>query len=706
MPNSQTIQSDPVSPIKTVALAGNPNSGKTTLFNAFTKLRQKVGNYPGVTVEKKSGTLVLAGDRVVNVIDLPGTYSLAVRSPDEQVARDVLLGRAPDTPKPDVVVCVVDAGNLERNLYLVTQIQDLGIPIVIALNMMDEVERSHKTIDIKKLSMMMGVAIVPTVGHQNKGIEELKQAITSGVKAAYTRGWRMAPDLEEDVDHLVRLLTREGMGKNEAFAEALVFMSQWPKLKNDEKASDPLKRFYKQELISQINAIQERFIAKGLRAKTAAIEARYDWIKYVIKECVRDTSKKGPDLTEKIDAVLTHKLFGWLFFLGIMAGMFHMIFTVASYPMDWIDGAFGHLGDWVSAVMPDGDLKDLIVNGVIAGVGGVVIFLPQILILFLFIGLLQDTGYMARAAFIMDRVMSKVGLHGKSFIPMLSSFACAIPGIMSARTIESPKDRLITILVAPLMSCSARLPVYAIMIAVLMPDASSFNKSGIMLLMYLIGIVGACLMAWLFKSTLLRSQKPVFIMELPPYRWPSWKTVAFHMWERSGLFLKRAGTVILALSIVLWALMTYPKHPDLSAGEALKMSYAGQMGTAVEPLIKPLGYDWRIGIGLIGSFAAREVFVSTMSIVFNLGDESDEGTLREAFVSASWPDGSPLFTPLVCLSLMVFYVFALQCVSTIAVVWRETNSWKWPLFQFIYMAILAYLAALAVFQIGRWMGFS
>nr|MBP6343960.1 ferrous iron transport protein B [Candidatus Omnitrophota bacterium] len=461
----------------------------------------------------------------------------------------------------------------------------------------------------------------------------------------------------------------------------------------------------KHELIEQINVIQERFMAKGLRAKTAAIEARYDWIKYVIKECVRDASKKGPDLTEKIDAVLTHKVFGWLFFLGIMVAMFYMIFTVAAYPMEWIDSSFGKLGEWVSGAMPDGDLKDLIVNGIIAGVGGVVIFLPQILILFLFIGLLQDTGYMARAAFIMDRVMSKVGLHGKSFIPMLSSFACAIPGIMSARTIESPKDRLITVLVAPLMSCSARLPVYAIMIAVLMPKATGLQKSGIMLVMYLVGIVGACLMAWLFKSTLLRSQKPVFIMELPPYRMPSWKTVAFHMWERSGLFLKRAGTVILAMSVILWALMTYPKHPNLDGAEALKTSYAGQMGTAMEPLIKPLGYDWRIGIGLIGSFAAREVFVSTMSIVFNLGDEAEEGTLTEAFVSAQWPDGTPLFTPLVCLSLMIFYVFALQCTSTIAVVYRETNSWKWPLFQFVYMGILAYLAAFAVFQLGRLMGF-
>ena len=691
--------------IKTIALAGNPNSGKTTLFNAFTKLRQKVGNYAGVTVEKKTGTLVLAKDRVVNVIDLPGTYSLAVRSPDEQVARDVLLGRATDAPKPDMVICVVDAGNLERNLYLVSQIQDLGLPMIIALNMMDEVELKGRMIDVVKLSQKLGVSVVPTIANQNKGIDELKELISKGVAVSYKRGWRMAPDLEEDVEHLVRLLVQhQGMAPNEAFAEALVFMSLWPKLKNDEKLNST-QRFYKQELISQINLIQERLKLKGLRAKTAAIEARYDWIKFVIKDCVIDKNKKGPDLTERIDAFLTHKIFGWVFFLGIMSLVFYMIFTVASIPMDWINAMFGKLSDGVTAIMPPGDLRDLLTNGIISGVGGVVVFLPQILILFLFIGLLQDTGYMARAAFIMDRVMNKVGLHGKSFIPLLSSFACAIPGIMSARTIESPKDRLVTILVAPLMSCSARLPVYAVMIAVIMPLANAWQKAGLLLVMYVVGIVGACLMAWLFKKTLLRSQKPVFIMELPPYRMPSWKAVLIQMWERSGLFLKRAGTVILAMSIILWALMTYPKHPELDKSEALKHSFAGQAGTLMEPIIKPLGYDWRVGIGLIGSFAAREVFVSTMSIVFDIGDDAKEDTLREAFQKAKWPDGKILFTPLMCLSLMIFYVFAMQCVSTIAVVYRETNSWQWPLFQFVYMLILAYLSSLLVYQVGRLLGF-
>ncbi|MBI4309812.1 MAG: ferrous iron transport protein B [Candidatus Omnitrophica bacterium] len=683
--------------IRTICLAGNPNSGKTTLFNAFTKLRQKVGNYPGVTVEKKTGALALAEDRVVNVIDLPGTYSLSVRSPDEQIARDVLLGRAPDTPKPDMVVCVVDAGNLERNLYLVTQIQDLGLPMILALNMMDEVERQGRRIDVDKLSRHLGIPVVPTVAHQNKGIEELKSLIASGVKAEYRRIWRMAPDLEEEAEHLKNVLVRqEGLEGNEAFVEAVNLLSQ---------AKMNEGRTYKKETVSQINAIQNRLHKMGLRARTAVIEARYDWIKSILKDCVKDKNKKGLGLTERLDAVLTHKLFGWVFFLGIMALMFYMIFTVATIPMDLINQAFDTLGKWVVSALPPGDVRDLIVNGIIAGVGGVVVFLPQILILFFFISLLQDTGYMARAAFIMDRVMSKVGLHGKSFIPLLSSFACAIPGIMSARTIESPKDRLVTILVAPLMSCSARLPVYAIMIAVLMPLAGGWQKAGIMLMMYILGIAGACGMAWFFKLTLLRSQKPIFIMELPPYRLPSWKTVAMHMWERVRLFLKRAGTVILALSIILWALMTYPKHPGVEQGQALKLSYAGQAGTFIEPAIKPLGYDWRVGIGLIGSFAAREVFVSTMSIVFSLGDEAKEETLREAFARAAWPDGRPLFTPLMCLSLMVFYVFALQCLSTVVVVYRETNSWRWPLFQFIYMLILAYLASLIVYQGGKLLGF-
>lgn len=680
---------------RVIALVGNPNSGKTTLFNALTHLRQKVGNYPGVTVEKKTGTLSLGDDQSVEIIDLPGTYSLSVRSPDEQVARDVLFGKEKGVSAPDLVICVVDAGNLERNLYLVTQVQDLGLPMIVVLNMMDEVKRMGRVIDIPKLSDHLGVPLVEAIASQNVGIEAIKNLIKSTVKVKYQRRWQMSPQMESLAKELADILHRqELLSLHVSFAEALNLISQ---------SKLDIKRFLHPETHLAVSNILAKVAAEGVTARTAVIEARYDWIKFVLNLVVFQPDKKGSNITENLDRVLTHKFFGWFFFIGLMGLMFYTIFTVASIPMDFINNVFNEIGDWVKTQLPQGDLNDLIVNGVIAGVGGVLVFMPQILILFFFIGLLQDTGYMARAAFIMDRVMSKVGLHGKSFIPLLSSFACAIPGIMSARTIENPKDRLVTILVAPLMSCSARLPVYAIMIVVLMPQASSFQKAGVMLMLYVLGIVGACSMAFVFKKTLLRSVKPVFLMELPPYRFPSWKSITLQMWERSRLFLQRAGTIILALSIILWALMAYPKQEGLNGAEALKASYAGQAGTFIEPIIKPLGYDWRIGIGLVASFAAREVFVSTMSIVFNIETDGREDSLKEAFEKATWPDGKVLFTPLVCVSLMIFYVFALQCLSTIAVVYRETNSWQWPLFQFIYMSLLAYFSALLVFQFGRFL---
>lgn len=688
--------------VLTIALAGNPNSGKTTLFNALTRLRQKVGNYPGVTVEKKVGRLDLDPGRAAQVIDLPGTYSLSVRSPDEKIARDVLLGRISGTPMPDVVVCVVDASNLERNLYLVVQIMDIGLPVVVALNMMDEAEAQERTIDVKKLSEGLQCPVVPMVANKNIGIDTLKKVLKERVDPAYRRQWRMAPVMEEVLSRLVQCLKDEGLNAHEAFHCALSLLNVGLGLEHLEDiiGLDPA-RLHVQKTIDELKKTVEGF---GLRGRSAAIEARYAWIKSIVRTSVQDRQGLRENLTQRIDRFVLHKFWGWIVFLGMMAFMFYTIFAIATYPMDWIDQGFSQFSGFLARYMPEGLLKDLMIDGVIAGVGGVVIFLPQILTLFFFIGLLQDTGYMARAAFIMDRVMSKVGLHGKSFIPLLSSFACAIPGIMAARTIESPKDRFVTILVAPLMSCSARLPVYAVMIAVLMPVASAWQKAGIMLIMYLLGIIGACVMAWFFKKTLFKSQAPTFILELPPYRWPSLKTVLLHMWERSRLFLKRAGTIILAMSIVLWALMSFPKIETVDPTQQLQQSIAGQMGKTLEPLIEPLGFDWRIGIGLVGSFAAREVFVSTMSIVFNLGEDSDQFVLRDAFSNAQWPDGRPLFTPLVCLSLLVFYVFALQCLSTVSVVWRELNSWKWALFQWAYMAVLAYGAAFLVYQGGRLLG--
>ncbi len=700
---TSTVEKETKKFIKTIAIAGNPNSGKTTLFNAFTKLKQKVGNYPGVTVEKKMGELVLAKDRVVNVIDLPGTYSLAVRSMDEQIAHDVLLGKEKSTQKPDVVVCVVDAGNLERNLYLVSQIQDMQIPIVVALNMMDEAKRQGKRIDVRKLSSLLGAPVVPMVAKRQEGMDEMKQVVANGVEASYQRQWKMSPDMEEEIENVVKLLVEQsGMSRPEAFGDAVRLLSQ----ANLPREEDVKSGRYSSDFVKVLRNIQKRLTGKGVRCRSAAIEARYGWIKWVVHQTVVDKNIKKNVITQKIDAVLTHKFLGLGIFVALMGFMFYLIFFLAAYPMGWIEAGFEGLASLIAANMPPGDLQGLMTNGIIAGVGGVLVFLPQILILYFFISLLQDTGYMSRAAFMMDRLMSKVGLHGKSFIPLLSSFACAIPGVMASRTIENPKDRLVTILVAPLMSCSARLPVYTIMIAALIPEATAWEKARVMLGMYLLGILGACLMAWLFKKTLLKSQRPVFLLELPPYRRPSFRAVIMHMWERSRLFLRRAGTIILTLSIVLWVLMTYPKSDSLEPGEALRGSYAGQLGQFIEPAIKPLGYDWRIGIGLIGSFAAREVFVSTMNIVFNLSEEAETDTLREAFAKAHWPDGRPLFTPLVCISLMIFFVFALQCVSTLVIVARETGGWGWPFFQLSYMTVLAYVAAFIVYQGGRIFGFT
>ncbi len=704
MPNSPLISESPVTQTQKpllVALAGNPNSGKTTVFNALTKLKQKVGNYPGVTVEKKLGRMVSAENRIINILDLPGTYSLAVRSPDEKIARDVLLGRVEDTPKPDLVVCVVDASNCERNLYLVTQIQDLGLPMIIALNMMDTALQQGKTIDVDGLSKALGVPVIQMVATTQEGLEALKRAIGSETKAVYQRQWRMPEVMEKEIVPLIKALAiHQKLDEKTAFSEAQILIAHEDKQWGD--LSDGVTQ------ISQcVQNIRKNLTASGINWRSAAIEARYSWIQNILKNTIRETGVSSLSKSDRLDAVLTHRLWGWIIFIGLMAFMFFTIFSVATYPMDWIDKVFVGLANTVRTIMPAGDLRDLITDGIIAGVGGVVIFLPQILILFFFIGLLQDTGYMARAAFIMDRVMSKAGLHGKSFIPLLSSFACAIPGIMATRSIENPKDRLVTILIAPLMSCSARLPVYTVLIATLIPTASPLQKAGIMLVMYLLGIIGAFCVAVILKKTLFKRQTPVLIMELPPYRMPALKTVLLHMWERSCLFLKRAGTMIFALSIVLWALMSYPKRIGASPDESLKNSFAGKTGVLLEPVIKPLGYDWRIGIGLIGSFAAREVFVSTMNIVFNIDQTNEQSEpLRKAFRSARWHDGRPLFTPLSCVSLMVFYVFAMQCMSTVSIVFRETNSWRWPLFQIVYMTGLAYLMALLVYQGGHWLGFS
>jgi len=691
------------------AMVGNPNCGKTTLFNALTGLRQKVGNYPGVTVEKKIGEAFSQHGRPMKVIDLPGAYSLAARSPDEAVLRDVLLGRRTDTPQPDRIICVVDASNLERNLYLVHQILDLGRPVIVVLNMMDVAADAGHRIDAKKLEDSLGVTVIPCEAVHGKGLVELRLAMSRTDLPLARHRWDIpAPIAPAVADLQASLVQNDGRSPLVARAEALLLLTDFDTIRV--AGSTPLcDRTY--EILAHW---RQRWEGEGTDWSATLIRSRYDAINHLCADVIRRTREQGPSLSDRVDQVLVHSLWGWLFFGTIMAVLFFSIFTLAEYPMNWIDAHVAALGDWVKNAMAPGDLRDLLTDGVIAGIGGIVVFLPQILILFFFVGLLESTGYMARAAFLMDRPMSKVGLHGKSFIPLLGSYACAIPGIMATRTIENAKDRLVTILVAPLMSCSARLPVYLLMIATLLPSTAvpTTTKAGIMLLMYALGTLGAFGFAWLFKRTLFKSAPPLMIMELPPYQRPHLKEILRQMFERAWLFLKNAGTIILGISIVLWALTAYPKNPDPAATPDAQIAYsfAGRAGKILEPAIKPLGFDWRIGVGLVSSFYAREVFVSSTAVVFNVqhfegGKRADVTPIRDALRAAKWPDGAALFTPLVCFTLMVYYVFAMQCMSTVAVVKRETNSWRWPLFQIAYMTGTAWLVCFVIYQSGRALGF-
>ncbi len=690
--------------LKHIALAGNPNCGKTTLFNALTGLRQKVGNYPGVTVEKKIGRFHGSHGEPMELLDLPGTYSLQNRSPDEAIACDVLLGRRSDMPAPDAIVVVLDATNLERNLYLAAQIIELQRPVIVALNMSDLAEAKGIRIDLDALQEELGVPVIPTVANKRAGLIQLKQALSRAELSAPARHVPMPEAIESEVEILGdHLAAAHPERRRSSRAEALLCLSLAEL--NGEASRHP------RAVTDRIRQSQERVRTANLDPISDVVEARYAWAQEIVARCVRRiNAAHSLTWSDRLDIVLTHRFWGWIAFMSVLGLMFFSIFTIAQYPMDWIQAGASALSDLVARVVPPGDLQSLINDGVIAGVGGVIVFLPQILILFFFIGLLEDTGYMARAAFIMDRLMSKVGLHGKSFIPLLSSFACAIPGIMSTRTIENHKDRLATILIAPLMSCSARLPVYALLIASIFPtgQVSTLAKAGIMLCMYLLGIGAAFATAWLLKRTVLKGETPMLLLELPPYRTPSFRSVVLHMWQRGSIFLQRAGTVILALMIVLWAMLSYPKspNPEATPAESIAHSIGGRLGHAIEPVIRPLGYDWKIGIGLIGSFAARETFVGTMGLVYNIEDADETSKpLQETMRAERHANGSPVFTPLVCIGLMVFYVLALQCVSTVAIVRRETNGWRWPLFQLGYMTALAYVAALVVYQGGRLLGF-
>ena len=653
----------------TLALVGNPNAGKTTLFNALTGLRAKTANFPGTTVERKVGRLHLDHRQIV-IVDLPGLYSLDSQSPDEKLAADALQGKLEHTA-PDAALVVVDATNLERNLFLASQVLELKCPVVVALNMMDMARRDGIRIDVAKLREELGCVVVPITARNGDGLDELKQELNRLVTGA----------MPEAVDHV-----------------------------------DPN--------------------CAGCTGCT--FQARYEWTEQISTRVMDAALIQRSAWTEKLDEIFTHPVAGVAVFLAVMLTVFALIFWAAKIPMDLIDHLFSTVGGWVGSRIPDGDFQSLLVNGVIGGVGGILIFLPQICILFFALTLLEDTGYLARAAFVMDKVMRKFGLPGKAFVPMLSAHACAIPAIMSTRVIENSRDRLVTILITPLLTCSARIPVYAMVTALIFPH-SPVKAALVFTASYAVGVLAALGAALVFRRTILPGGSKPLMIELPQYRVPGLRVALLHTFDRATIFVKQAGTIILAISLILWALSYYPKSSPpvaavamtaqavqlkangdtnqaaallatadrLTAQHSLQNSFAGKIGRVIEPVIAPLGYDWQIGIGIFSSFAAREVIVSTLAIVYGVGKDAadnNQNSLYSTLRQAKRTDGTPIFNTATCASLLVFYILAAQCLSTTAVVRRETNSWKWPLFQIAYMTGLAYVAALIVYQVLRHFG--
>lgn len=711
------VHSDTPRPTRRVALIGNPNCGKTTLFNALTGLRQKVGNYPGVTVEKKEGRITFSHHHGRHggthrfadciILDLPGTYSLTPGAPDEEVTTSILLGKTEHTPAPDVAVCVVDANNLERSLYFVSQVIDRGIPLVVALNMVDVAEKNGMTISTHVLERELGVPVVRTVASRREGIDRLKIAIARTVSPSpNAHCWQMPEVVDRECRELMGLLhAHHGIDGPDAFDQAAALLSA------DDAATDRMER-YDAAIRDHVRGDHHKLDFLGFNRHSVFVDSRYAWIRRICGDAVTQALGDTATLSDRIDRWVTHPIGGMMIFLVLMALLFQSVFSWAQYPMEWIERGFDVLGSGLATLIPPGALQDLVVRGALGGVAAVVTFLPQILLLFLFVGILEDSGYMARAAFVMDKAMSKVGLHGKSFIPLLSSFACAIPGIMASRTIEHPKDRLTTMLVAPLMSCSARLPVYTLLIAAFIPSSRMFlfvSPAGLTLFaLYTLGLLAALAVAWLLKHSILKSPQPVFLMELPEYRVPSVRSVLLQVWERGFAFVYRAGTIILGASIIIWFLCSYPRTPSATPAERLERSFAGMTGKTIEPVIKPLGFDWKIGIGLVSSLFQREMFVSTMGTIYNVEDVDDQNgsvSLQQQIREDRDPaTGKHTFTVLTAVCVMVYYVLAMQCLSTLAVMRRETNSWKWPLFQMAYMTVLAYGVTFVVYRLGLLIG--
>jgi ferrous iron transport protein B len=689
-----------------VALVGNPNTGKSTLFNALTGLNQKIGNFPGVTVDKKIGYSHLPDGRKAEIIDLPGTYSLYPKSKDESIVFSVLAEKETELT-PNLVVVILDATNLKRNLLLYTQVADLKIPVIIALNMIDLSKKSGITIDIDLLAKKLGVPIVPVSARKLEGIAELKTAISFANKFALQQD---SIDVNAIAPGLIESISQEIKTDNPYFALQLAHQHE-------------TLAFLTPAESDRIEELEKEHSFHSQKAQATETIARYSYINDVLYDTVK-TPVTAHDETHsnKIDKILTHKVFGFIIFLGILLFMFQAIFSWSAYPMSLIEDLFVWIQGGLRNILPVGPLTNLLIDGVVAGLSGVMVFIPQIAILFAFISILEDTGYMSRVTFMMDKIMRKVGLNGKSVVPLIGGFACAVPSIMSTRTIENWKDRMITIMVTPLVTCSARLPVYTLLIALVVPNRNIwwlFNLQGLALTgMYLLSLISAIVVAYVMKYILKSRERGYFIMELPVYRMPRWNNVLFSMYERAKTFVLEAGKVIIAVSIILWVLSSYapgnrfekieqkyqqPQYtktikPDelnrIVSSEKLENSYAGVLGHVIEPVIKPLGFDWKIGIALITSFAAREVFVGTMATIYSVdGDATRIESVQEKMRNAKNQQGQPVFSLAVAFSLMMFYAFAMQCASTVAVVYRETKDWRWPAAQFVYMTVLAYAAA-------------
>lgn len=679
------------------ALVGNPNSGKTTLFNHLTGLRQKTGNYPGVTVEKKEGICFSQHGEKIKVIDLPGSYSLNAHSPDEEVLQDVLMGRVQGLEVPERIICVVDASNLERSLFLAVQIAELGRPMILALNMTDIAQKRGITIDIDRMEKTLGVTVIPTQAHKKIGLLQLKLAMSKKNLPQPNSLLNLPQAISEAVVNIQSTLLDKNIGNLfKARGEALLLLSDYKDTSTDSPVTSAAIQKSRQKLQSDLP-----------NWKSIIIQSRYARVNEILTQCIDKKKLDQKSLSEHLDSILLHKIFGPIALISILGILFFTIFSLAEYPMAGIEWCFAKLGIFIENTLLPGPINDLLVHGIISGVGSVMMFLPQIMLLFLFIGLLEESGYLPRAAFILDKIMNKVGLQGRAFIPLLSSYACAVPGIMATRTIRSKAERLTTIMIAPWMSCSARLPIYLLMITALVPSelASTSIKTIILLGTYAIATLTAFLFAFIFRKTLLKGKTQSSILELPNYQLPSWKNALIQMLDQAFIFMKRAGLLIVSFSILIWFLSSYPKNQ--SDQTSIQHSYIGKIGKAIEPIIQPLGYDWRVGVGILGSFAARELFVSTMAVIFNTEKslEEDVQTLALTLKNQVRKDGSPLFDTLTCSSLMVFFMFAMQCMSTLIVVRKETNSLRWPLFQLFYMTSFAYLAAFIVYQGGKILGF-